>query len=360
MKKIRTVGPIITNVSELKDSASFFKQYDNLLCICQDCGKEFIMSVKSARKIKKQKVLCRACNISDTKTNITEELKHEINEKRKKTNLKKFGVETPLVTERSRMSLSRIDVSEKVKKIETTKLERYGQAHYNNREKARNTMNEKYGCHSSCVDEIKDKKESTCLKKYGHTSSLMNDAVKQKSRQTKLEKYGDENYNNPEKRKLTCKNRYGVENPMQNESIKEKSVNNKAQSLNYSIGYLYQGIHFDSSWELAYYIWLKDNNKSFIYHPNFSIKYVDDYGVDREYFPDFLIEGTFVEIKGCQFFDKEGNPYNPYKKETWNNKYRLLLENNVQILRQEKINEYLKYIKIKYGKGYLKKFKIIK
>ena len=54
---------------------------------CQNCGKEFIMSVKSARKLKKQKVLCRACNISDTKANITEELKQEINEKRKKTNL---------------------------------------------------------------------------------------------------------------------------------------------------------------------------------------------------------------------------------------------------------------------------------
>jgi hypothetical protein len=87
-------------------------------------------------------------------------------------------------------------------------------------------------------------------------------------------------------------------------------------------------------------------------------------GIGQRFIPDLTgrlaREGTFVEIKGGQFFDKEGNPYNPYKKETWNNKYKLLLENNVQILKQEKINEYLKYIKIKYGKGYLKKFKIIK
>ena len=80
-----------------------------------------------------------------------------------------------------------------------------------------------------------------------------------------------------------------------------------------------------------------------------------------EYFDVFGREtGTIPSAELYKFFDKEGNPYNPYKKETWNNKYRLLLENNVQILRQEEINEYLKYIKIKYGKGYLKKFKIIK
>ena len=33
----------------------------------------------------------------------------------------------------------------------------------------------------------------------------------EKIKQTKKEKYGDENYNNPEKNKKTCLERYGVE-----------------------------------------------------------------------------------------------------------------------------------------------------
>jgi len=44
-----------------------------------------------------------------------------------------------------------------------------------------------------------------------------------KIKQTKLEKYGDENYNNIEKNKQTCLNRYGVEYSTQISQMKENS-----------------------------------------------------------------------------------------------------------------------------------------
>ena len=46
--------------------------------------------------------------------------------------------------------------------------------------------------------------------------------MKEKTKQTKKERYGDENYNNIEKAKQTNKERYGYENPAQNPEIREK------------------------------------------------------------------------------------------------------------------------------------------
>ena len=77
--------------------------------------------------------------------------------------------------------------------------------------------------------------------------------------------------------------------------------------------YLYNNINFDSSWELAYYIWLTDNNIEFEYQPNISFEYMVN-GKIHKYFPDFLINDEYIEIKGNQFFDKDNNLINPYTK----------------------------------------------
>lgn len=48
-----------------------------------------------------------------------------------------------------------------------------------------------------------------------------------KTKQTKLDNYGDENYNNIDKRKQSLMNNYGVENVFQLEDVKEKSKETK-------------------------------------------------------------------------------------------------------------------------------------
>ena len=116
------------------------------------------------------------------------------------------------------------NVKEKVKK---TCLEKYG---------VENPVN------SSIV---KEKVKKTCLEKYGTTSPLLNDNIKEKTKQTKLERYGDENFTNREKANNTIIekfgdlmfktnyfktlvkqnniNKYGVEHSSQREDIKEKT-----------------------------------------------------------------------------------------------------------------------------------------
>ncbi len=74
------------------------------------------------------------------------------------------------------------------------------------------------------------------------------------------------------------------------EFYKENPAKNPDTSSAYNCkGYTYKGIHFDSSWELAYYIWLTDHNKQFIYHPKHYMDYMDE-GINRVYQPDFLVD----------------------------------------------------------------------
>ncbi|MDR2436604.1 MAG: hypothetical protein LBD17_00815 [Endomicrobium sp.] len=123
-------------------------------------------------------------------------------------------------------------------------------------------------------------------------------------------------------------------------------------------GYEYNSIHFDNSYELAYYIWLTDNERSFIYHPQASFEYVDENGVSHEYFPDFLVEGKFYEICCSQLFNESGEPYNHYLKSFWWEKYNKMKEQDIIILREADVKPALEYCKKKYGKRYFKSFKL--
>lgn len=91
-------------------------------------------------------------------------------------------------------------------------------------------------------DHVKEKIRQTCLERYGVVNGGGSDtAIKKikatklkhygdekfvnptKAKQTKLEKYGDENYNNIKQNKQTCLERYGVEFVTQLSEFQEKS-----------------------------------------------------------------------------------------------------------------------------------------
>ncbi len=76
-----------------------------------------------------------------------------------------------------------------------------------------------YCCSNKCAI-IKNKK--TNLVKYGVENVFQSEEIKNKSKNTCKEKYGDPNYKNFEKSKKTCKEKYGVEYSLQNNSIREK------------------------------------------------------------------------------------------------------------------------------------------
>lgn len=178
---------------------------------------------------------------------------------------------------------------------------------------------------------------------------------------TKLRNYGDETYNNVEQARKTYFERTGYVNPYYNPEViahrfddYEKRTGFKNPSHNPAViskmraRYYYDGQRFDSSWELAYYIWLKDHNIPFEFHID-PIDYSYQ-GKMHRYFPDFKVNGMLVEIKGPQLLKlmQESNSLD-------NAKYRCMVEHGVKIMTD--CSEYLNYIEEKYGKDYMQQFR---
>lgn len=144
--------------------------------------------------------------------------------------------------------------------------------------------------------EIKQKTKSTNLSRYGSTCSLQGEGIKDKVKQTLLARYGSENvwsseYGKQQIKKTNLK-RYGCENPQQNKEIHTKTMKH----------YKYDSLYFDSSWELAVYIYCKDHNINIEREPT-KFEYFNDKGKKCYYFPDFKINDIIIEIKGDQFLD---------------------------------------------------------
>lgn len=123
-------------------------------------------------------------------------------------------------------------------------------------------------------------------------------------------------------------------------------------------GFIYNNVYFDSSWKLAFFIWLSDNDKNFVFQPRFPLRYKDSNGVSRCVYPDFLVEGKFCIIKGKAFFNDKDEPYNTYKKEYWTEEYNTLVKNNVSIIKQKDADVYVDYVNKKYGKDFLRAHKL--
>ena len=211
----------------------------------------------------------------------------------------------------------------------------------------------KYGVKSTFqLKEVKEKRKKTFLEKYGVENPAQNIEIKEKIKQTCINLYGVDNYTKTNEYKLktknTCLEKYGVENPFQSNVCMHNARKR----------YLYDNKQFDSSWELAYYIWLKDHNIDFEYH-SISIEYTYN-NKKHYYFPDFKIKNELYEIKADYFLDKNKNLKNVYKtdnKEKLLEKTKCMKNNNVKILTYKDIKPILDYINEKYGKNFLKKFK---
>jgi hypothetical protein len=83
------------------------------------------------------------------------------------------------------------DKEEILKKTKNTKKEKYGDENYNNRIKAKETCNERYGVdYYSSTKEYREKSEKTCIEKFGYKSHNQSHLVKEKKRQTSLKNHG--------------------------------------------------------------------------------------------------------------------------------------------------------------------------
>lgn len=341
----------IITLEEYNSNNIKYNRYTKIIFNCKCCNKTVKKQIRSFKNV----LLCTKC--------LT-----------KQTNLKRYGVEYPaqnkdihekqiktfkkhyndinfknnLIAKRKNTLLKKYNNENynNVEKREITKLLKYNNKNYNNREKFIKTTIEKYNGVGFGSEIIKNKIKQTNIinhnnSEYRNTDKMIETAIKnggigtsrktilEKIKNTMLEKYGkDHNWKIPEFRKN-----------------------------NYNKKYFYDNVYFDSSWELAYYIWLKDHNIDFEYHPKIYLKY-DFNGKEHYYEPDFKVNNELIEIKGPHFFNEKGefiNPYNKNLNELYKVKYQCMLKNNVKIIVD--ISKVINYINLKYGDNYMKLFK---
>lgn len=261
--------------------------------ICKECGKAFTKS----RVSEEGYYFCANCMSKHTKVNKYGSIENAEKlrlEKTRISNLEKYGCECPFQSE---------TVKEKIKDTLTKK--------YGNGKKIENP---------SQIKEIKEKIKKTNLEKYGSEYYLASEDRKNKTKIVSLEKYGCESPNSSDivkkHKKESYLKHYGVDNPNKVQEVREKIIDtciNKYGRIWNVYKYYYDGLRFDSSWEVKLYIFLKDKNYEFIYHPIDKIKdyYVD--GKKHYYEPDFLINGELYEIKGSHFFNDNGELIDIYK-----------------------------------------------
>ena len=204
-------------------------------------------------------------------------------------------------------------------------------------------------------DEQKEKRKKTCLERYGG-EPLSNSNIRDKIKKTNLQKYGDEVFSkstigrkklsdaskaSATKRRETCELLYGVPAATLIDGCKKR--------------YTYDGMQFDSKWELAVWIYYTElgHNISRATQP---LLYIHN-NVEHNYYPDFIIDGELIEVKGPHFFEngKMVNPFDRSQDELYNAKYQCALLNNVKFITDATL--YLNYVNDKYTKDYLKLFK---
>lgn len=101
----------------------------------------------------------------------------------------------------------------------------------------------------------------------------------------------------------------------------------------------YKGFHCDSSWELAYVIYCLEHNIPI--KRNTERRTYEFKGKTKGYFPDFIVSGELIEIKG-------------YTSKEWEAK--LAANPDVKPLYKEEMKPILKYAVDKYGKDYVKMY----
>lgn len=180
----------------------------------------------------------------------------------------------------------------------------------------------------------------------------------------RCEEFEIEVQKNPGGRGLTASERYGEEKALEVSKILAEKARNRIVSDDERIrlrehalkrideGKMpskglkgrYDGIWFDSSWELAYYLWMKEIHKTQVTrNTKIFFDYEDDNGVARRTKPDFILpSGELIEIKG-------------YPNIHTNAKIRALSD-KVNFLFGKDLKECLLYVRKTYGKDFTKRF----
>ena len=255
-----------------------------------------------------------------------------------------------------------------------------------------NYLKTTYGVtHNSQLDSVKKKKAQTCLEHYGvehplQSKKILNKAkrtmkkhyrieyaaqseeVKNKIADTNMERYGNKcslHGSNQKKTEQAFIDKYGVDNPRKSPEIINRMLDTKFErygSINQFHLYKYDDKNFDSSWELAFYIYHIDKGHNIEHEPTFFTYKCNN--VSHRYYPDFKINGKYYEIKGEQFVKRNSKGkivdlvHFGESNERSSAKYKCMKKHNVTIIDCNKIQKYLEYIIDTYGEDYLDQFRV--
>ena len=257
---------------------------------------------------------CRCAHDENWKITHSGPQKPETVQKRIATNNKLYGGNSPFCS------------SKIIDKMKSTKEKRYGYSGYNNREQAEKTCEEKYGVvNVSQIEEVKKKKEDTCLKNHGVKSFFhdknwqkqvfMNEfgvdnpmklkKIQDKAKTTRIEKYGVEWYFQSDEYKskisITHKNSHKKWILFWNGSNEYKIFKYKEEPID-EYNKWEHNMMFDSKSEITIFVFCAlEHHMNIEYQPNIQFEYECD-GKKFIYCPDFLINERLYEFKGEQFF----------------------------------------------------------
>lgn len=342
LKRNTTDEPIVLTTQNDIDKLKGYGKMQKIQFYCVECGKKYVVENRSFNGVMK----CSTCKRNETCKNLGEEYKEKIIQKSKNTRLERYGNSNYVnVEQRKKTNLEKYGVEnyfELKDKIKECNLKKHGVPHYVNSEKRKKTMYERYGGYTWESKELRKKCDSTLRQRYGKKL----EKITEKGKKTRLDKYKNENYNNFQKHKQTCLTIYGVDSYSKTKEFRKKTAKK----------YFYDGIYFDSSWELYLWIYAKDKGCEIVKEP---ISFPYEYnGVTHYYFPDFLYNGDLIEIKGGQFI-KDGHLINPYDRELdglYESKQNCMKCNNVKLITD--ISFAKEYVDKKYTQDFVKLFRV--
>jgi hypothetical protein len=231
-------------------------------------------------------------------------------------------------------------------------------------EKTRKVFETKYGQGIINAQQIKEVSKQTALTKIAKYGSPFFNPIATK--QTKLQRYGDSGFVNPAKGARTKQDRYRSATFNNREKAQKTCIERYGCTQGFmKVRYKYQGLIFDSSWELAYFIKLTADKRDFQYKPE-ALSYAIS-GDPHLYYPDFLVEGEYVEIKADTSFDSITRKLKLHPRQKITEaalhslaaKQKCLDDNRVRVLTKKdvELRAAFTYITKTFGAAYLKQFK---
>jgi endogenous inhibitor of DNA gyrase (YacG/DUF329 family) len=179
-----------------------------------------------------------------------------------------------------------------------------------NQEKVRQTVRDKYGVDNVMdVQEIRDKQSESITETWNKKKG----SILRKSKKTKLERHGDENYNNPEKMKSTLLLKYGVNSYSKTDEFRE-IASKTAIKTNEENKFLpiekYEDtdLYYQGSYEKRFLDYCGSKGVLHQLENSKSFKYLkEDRFAGTRHLPDFkFMDDYIIEIKSTYIMNLQG------------------------------------------------------